>query len=541
MKESFRCTKCNSSDVLKISGSKWNMHQQIPLKKSGLKNATLNRYICVDCGYLSKSNVHISVLFLVFSACTPRTHHADEHAGAEGLPNIVFILADDMGYGDLGCYNADSRIKTPNIDGLAKAGMRFTDAHAPAAVCVPSRYALLTGRYPFRNDRSYANGVVANDQATIASVLKAAGYRTAVIGKWHLGIVGEKNPAAGQDLQGGPLDHGFDDFFGMPASLDIPPYYYIRNRRPVELPTDSIVAREGTAPAPGKRKIQGPFYRAGRIAPSFKHESVLTQFSAAAVDYIADGDQRDSDPFFLYLPLPAPHTPWLPEAAFRGTSGAGDYGDYTTQVDDVVGSVLAALERLEIEQQTIVIFSSDNGPVWYPEDVARYGHSSTFPLAGMKGDALEGGHRMPFIVKWPGQVSAGVVDDDLFCFTDVLATFAELVNQPVGAYAGEDSQSALSRWKGEPSPNTRKNLVVKSSKGAFAFRKGDWKLILAKGSGGFTDGYDPEWADKNPFEGQLYHLKEDIGERQNLYGTRPDKVEELRRELESITGTTVKF
>ena len=216
---------------------------------------------------------------------------------------------------------------------------------------------------------NYSDGLIAPGQATIASVLKSAGYQTAMVGKWHQGVVGEKQPPANTDLAGGPTDHGFDSYFGIPASLDIPPYYFIRNKRPVQLPTDSIADREGTAPAPGKRKIQGPFFRGGKISPDYVHEEVLGRFEQEAIDFIQQ--QHVATPFFLYLALPAPHTPWLPDAAHTGQSGAGEYGDFTLMVDDVIGNVLASLKSKGFADNTLVIFTSDNGPVWYPENVCR--------------------------------------------------------------------------------------------------------------------------------------------------------------------------
>lgn len=450
-------------------------------------------------------------------------------------PNILFILADDMGYGDLKCYNPNSKINTKNIDNLAKAGMRFTDAHAPAAVCVPSRYSLLTGHYPFLNKRKYEEGIIEPGRATIASILKKAGYRTGMVGKWHQGIVGEKDPVPNMDIIGGPLDHGFDDFFGMPASLDIQPYYYIKNKRPVLLPTDNIAAMEGTAPAPGQRKIQGPFYRAGKVAPNFKHDKVLNKFGQEAVQYIQDKAQEEA-PFFLYVALPAPHTPWLPTEPFRGKSKAGVYGDFVLQVDHLVGQLTQTLADLNIDDNTLIFFSSDNGPVWYRENVVEFQHNSVGNLSGMKGDALEGGHRLPFIAKWTGKIEAGAVNDNLICFTDLLATFSELNKVQLLDNQPNNSRNILPLLLDKNHAPTRTTFVMESSSHNFSIRKGDWKLILAKGSGGFTDGYDPSFAERNAFEGRLYDLGKDIGERVNLYGENSEKVTELKEELGIVLG-----
>ncbi|MEM7368937.1 MAG: arylsulfatase [Bacteroidota bacterium] len=471
---------------------------------------------------------------LCYSSCQPDP----QKEASTGLPNIVFIFADDLGYGDLPCYNPDSKIPTTHIDGLARAGMRFTDAHAPAAVCVPSRYSLLTGQYPFRNTRKYQEGLIAPGQATMASVLKSAGYTTGMVGKWHQGVVGEKDPPADTDLVGGPTDHGFDTYFGIPASLDIPPYYYIRGKRPTELPSGTIEDREGTAPAPGQRKIQGPFFRGGKISPDYVHEDVLGRFGQEAQDFVKQQAGKTT-PFFLYLALPSPHTPWLPDAAHQGKSGAGDYGDFTLQVDDLVGDVLASLESAGKADNTLVIFASDNGPVWYPENVKEFTHSSTTPLAGMKGDAWEAGNRLPFIARWPGKIVPGTTNPNLICFTDMIATFAEVSGTAIPGGGGEDSKSILPMFLDVNHGPIRESLVVRSSGGTFAMRQGDWKLVFGKGSGGFYDGYDPTIAAANPHAGQLYNLREDISESNNLYGEQTDKVKALTEAWKQIVGEEI--
>ncbi|MEM6348303.1 MAG: arylsulfatase [Bacteroidota bacterium] len=464
------------------------------------------------------------LLFII--ACTLCS--CAQPAASDPLPNILFILADDMGYGDLGCYNPNSNIQTPHLDQLAAAGMRFTDAHAPAAWCVPSRFGLLTGTYPFRNGRSYQEGLMSDQFPTVASVLKSAGYQTAMVGKWHQGILDEKNPPAKQDLVNGPLDNGFDYFFGIPASLDIPPYYYIKNKRPVAMPTDSIGPSEGWGPAPNKWKIQGPFWREGKIAPAYRHEEVLGKFFDEADAYLK---KVDKNPFFLYLALPAPHTPWLPDGDHQGSSQAGDYGDFVKQVDDHIGALLQSLGEQGLAENTVVIFSSDNGPVWYPEDEARFAHRATGPLAGMKGDALEGGHRMPFIVRWPAKVEAGSTQDAMICFTDFLASCAELSDQTLAAGVGQDSKSFVPLMLDPQLGRIREELIVQTTGKKHMIRQGDWKLIPSKGSGGFWDLYDPDYASSNPHEGRLYHLAEDLGEQDNLYGEYPERVKAMTEAL----------
>ena len=453
-------------------------------------------------------------------------------------PNIVFIFADDMGYGDPRCYNPDSKCPTPNIDRLAAGGMKFTDAHAPVGVCVPSRYGLITGRYPFRSDKYR----LLDDDATIATVVKSAGYRTVMLGKWHLGFrpqgpaggaaaagkVGKAGPAEGQVLRGGPVDHGFDYYFGIPASLDIPPYYYIENDRAVAPPTGQI----GEHHSPGVRDIQGEFWRAGGIAPGFKHEDVLPTLGRKALDLLDEHHKSHAaKPLMMYLALPAPHTPWVPSPKFKGTSKCGDYGDYAAQVDGVVGDVLDKLDSLGMTDKTLVIFTSDNGPVWYPEDVARYGHRSVGPLRGMKADVWEGGNRMPFIARWPGQVQAGSASDETICFTDMMATFAELAGAKPGQ-AGQDSFSIVPVLLGKKLDGPlRDATVLQASNGMFAIRRGKWKLILGTNSGGFSPKTKP--APDTP-KGQLYDISADLAEQKNLYNEKPQVVAELTALLESI-------
>ena len=435
-------------------------------------------------------------------------------------PNIVFLFADDMGYGDPRCFNAESKCPTPNIDRLAGEGMKFTDAHAPVGWCVPSRYGLLTGRYPFRSDKYKLR----DDDATVATVLKSAGYRTHMVGKWHLGF---KRQDDGQ-LRGGPVDRGFDSYFGIPASLDIPPYYYIENDRAVAEPTGRIEASH----SPDVRKIQGAFWREGGIAPGFKHDQVLPTFRKKALGLLDEHAKNHADkPLFLYLALPSPHTPWLPGPTFRGKSKCGEYGDYVVQVDDVVGAVLDQLDKLKMADDTLVIFTSDNGPVWFPEDVKKYQHRSVGALRGMKSDVWEGGNRMPFVARWPGRVKPGAVSEETICFTDMMATFAELGGAKLGA-VGEDSFSIvpalLSEQRGRP---IRDAMVLQAGNRMFAIRQGKWKLILGPGPGGFS-----KLVKKHPRKPkiQLYDLSADIGERKNLHAEQPEVVARLTALLNKI-------
>jgi len=446
-------------------------------------------------------------------------------------PNIVIILVDDMGYGDPGCYNPNSKIPTPHIDRLAREGMRFTDAHAPGALCHPSRYGLLTGRYPFRaNVEAWRQQpTIEKGRTTIASLLKGQGYRTAMVGKWHLGFQenGYDNP-----LPGGPVDRGFDSYFGIRASTDIPPYFYIRNDRAVLPPMNQIAASNSEGWSP----IQGAFWRAGGIAPDLELKDVLPRFTEEAMGLIRNHARSGSDqPFMLYLAYPAPHTPWLPSEEFQGRSSAGMYGDFAMMVDAMIGRVLQTLKNSNMADNTLLILTSDNGPVWYDADVKRLGHDSTGGLRGMKGDAWEAGHRMPFIVRWPGKVNAGSVSHQTICFTDVLATFADITGEKLREDAGPDSFSILPVLRGtHPEGQAiRGPLVLPSANGTMTIRSGQWKLITALGSGGFTK--PARIAPKaGEADGQLYDLAHDRFETTNLYDKHPDVVLKLRAELEHV-------
>ena len=448
-------------------------------------------------------------------------------AGEEGSPNVVLILADDLGYGDPAFNNPDSRIPTPAMDRLAAEGMRFTDAHAPAAWCVPSRYGLLTGRYPLRSElRWRQEAVIPAGEATLGTLLKSRGYVTAMVGKWHLGFDGGDKYDFGKPLTGGPLDRGFDYYFGIPASLDIPPYFYIRGRHAEQGPTDRIDASS----TPGWSPIQGAFWRAGPVAPGFRHRDVLPRLEQEAVRLIElFARSRARRPFFLYVALTAPHTPWLPLEQFRGKSHAGLYGDFVVQVDHVVGRILETLDRERVARDTLVIFTSDNGPVWYPADVERFHHSAAGPLRGMKADSWEGGHRVPFVVRWPGRVRPGSSSDELIAFTDIVATVAEAVGAPAPETA-VDSRSFLPVLLGNsPGRPIHDHLVLKEN--AAVVRQGRWKLIRHLGSGGFSKPRRVEPVPGGP-RGQLYDLEEDIGERRNLWMERPEIVERLEAILD---------
>lgn len=449
-------------------------------------------------------------------------------------PNIVIVLVDDMGYGDPRCYNPQSKIATPNIDRLAREGMRFTDAHAPGPLCHPSRYGLMTGRFPFRTDitRWPKQPLIEAGQMTIASLLKSQGYLTAMVGKWHVGF---REEGCDQPLRGGPADCGFNSFFGLRASTDISPYFYIRGDRAVAPPTEHIAEHhsEGWSPT------QGAFWREGGIAPGLDLKDVLprlTDEACAVIKAQADKKPAARQPLMLYLAYTAPHTPWLPAAEFAGKSGAGMYGDFVMMVDAQIGRVLAALEQADLTQDTLLVFTSDNGPMWLPANVARFGHDAAGGLRGMKGDAWEAGHRMPFIVRWPGRVKPGTVTDQTICFTDLLATFADICGAKLPAGAGPDSFSFLPVLEGrEPKGQPIRGPIVMQagSSSAMMIRSGDWKLINQLGSGGFSQ---PKTIKPEPGgpAGQLYDLRNDLAETNNLYLKHPEIVARLKAEMGRI-------
>ena len=450
---------------------------------------------------------------------------------AQEKPNIVYIMVDDMGYGDPGCYNPKSKIPTPHIDSLARDGMRFTDAHSPGALCHPSRYGLLTGQHPFRTDVSLwrKQPVIREGQMTIASLLQSNGYRTAMVGKWHLGF---QENGYDKPLPGGPADRGFDSYFGIRASTDIPPYFYIRGKHAVAPPSNHIEANSSEGWSP----IQGAFWRAGGIAPGLKLKDVLPRFTDEAITVIQDHAKlKTRKPLMLYLAYPAPHTPWLPSPKFQGSSKAGMYGDFLVMVDAMIGRVLEALDKAGMNDDTLLFFTSDNGPVWYDADVHRLGHDSVGDLRGMKADAWEGGHRMPFIARWPGRIQAGSVSGQTSCFTVMLATFAAVVDAELSPDAGPDSFDILPVLLGKQPEGKaiRGPLVIPARRGMMSIRSGHWKLITGLGSGGFSK---PAYIKPQPGDpkGQLYHLGNDLAETHNLYLEKPDSVKSLLAKLEQI-------
>lgn len=455
-----------------------------------------------------------------------------EEETTERPPNIIIVLADDLGYGDPQCYNPDSKIPTPGMNRMAGEGMRFTQAYSASGVCTPSRYTLLTGRYSWRGTLKkgvlwgYSPSLIEPGRATIASILKEAGYHTACVGKWHLGLGTEEKTDYTMPLLPGPLDFGFDHFFGIPASLDMDPYLYIEDDRAVAPLTGET---EGNDP-------RGPgFWRPGAASEGFRHEEVMPKLQERALQYIrARARSRDLRPFFLYYPLPAPHTPCLPTKEFAGKTNVGAYGDFTVQVDAALGEIIDTLQAEGISDNTLLIFSSDNGG---HEGVVpkESGHDSNGPLRGQKADCWEGGIRVPFLARWPRAIPAGSVNSAVAGQVDLFATIAALIGRSAKEQEGEDSLSLLPSLKGGGLDDTRrKGLIGHSSQGYFALRQGDWKYIEGVGGGGF--GWNPRDAEPKPGEpaGQLYNLAEDPAESNNLYATQPERVAAMQALLNDI-------
>ncbi len=443
-------------------------------------------------------------------------------AGNSKLPNIVYILADDLGWGDLRCYNSRSAIPTPNADALAKQGMRFTDMHSGSAVCTPTRYGIMTGRYCWRTSLTkgvlwgYSPNLIENGRLTVPAMLKKGGYYTAGVGKWHLGLGNQEKADYSKPLRPCPTDHGFDYYFGIPASLDMDPYLYFENDRAVEQPT---------AHTPGQDTPRGVFWREGPISPSFKIPEVLPTLTDKAVSIIRDRAAKP-EPFFLYFALTAPHTPWVPKAAYTGKSKAGLYGDFVAQVDDALGRIMKTLEQTGVADNTLLVFTSDNGADWKPGDKAQFAHRANANWRGEKADVWEGGHRIPFLARWKGKIAPGSVSQQVGCLTDLMATAAAITNQTLPDNAGEDSYNLLPALTGTAKQPIRESVVHHSVDGVFSIREGDWKLELGLGSGGFSEPKIEEPKPGGP-KGQLYNLAADPAEENNLWLQHPDIVARL--------------
>ncbi len=471
-------------------------------------------------------------------------------APATAKPNILILYADDMGYGDLGVNNPASKIPTPHLDRLAVEGLRFTDGHSSSGICTPSRYALLTGRHHWRDFHNIAGAydgpVFKPGQLTLPAMLRQQGYATACIGKWHLGMDWDAIRKPGtpkksiqhtdfdwtKKFPGGPVDHGFDYYFGDNV-INFPPYAWIENDRLVAAPDVTFTnfafkAKEGGAECrPGLGRSDWDFYQN------------LPTLTRKGVEYIRSRKGREQ-PFFLYFPMPSPHAPIVPADAFDGKSKAGAYGDYVVQTDDACGQLLAALRECGLESNTIVVFSSDNGPEFYAyARDGKYDHWSSAPFRGLKRDLYEGGHHVPFVIKWPGLTKSGAVTDALISQVDLMATFAALVKFDLPRNAAEDSFNFQPWLKGETQTPPRTTMVHNTNPKGYAIRDGDWLLVDAK-SGYASHKPSPVWNQKyhqapdDDLPVELYNLKEDIGQRRNLAAGHPDKVAQLQALLKKI-------
>lgn len=481
----------------------------------------------------------------------------------QNRPNIVYILADDMGYGDMRCNNPNSKIPTPNLDQLATQGMRFTDIHAPSSVCTPSRYALLTGRYCWRSPLE--NGIlwpfdpplIEHDRLTVSKLLQQQGYRTACIGKWHLGWewttlsgepaskeieigvrnteqreILEQNIDYQKPMRGGPIDCGFDEYFGVDVP-NFPPHTWFEQDRLTDQPTVD--------------KPDNMFGSPGRMMPGWKLKKMIPEFVRRVVKYI---ETSDSKPFFLYFPLTSPHTPIVPNDQFIGQSNSGLYGDFVCEVDWLVGEVMAALERRGISENTLLIFTSDNGPECISsaaggcyEQIRNFGHYSMGHLRGAKRDIWEGGHRIPFIARWPDVTPAGTVCDQLSILGDFMGTCAQLTGIELQEGEGEDSVSMLPLLQGKIDIPVRDYAIHHSMRGNFAVRKKNWVFINATSG---DDNEEPEWFKKergytpHNCPGELFNLDEDLAERKNLYNDYPEIVQELSQLLNQVKPENAK-
>jgi arylsulfatase A len=461
---------------------------------------------------------------------------------AQSKPNIIYILTDDLGYGDVSSFNAKSKIKTPNIDRLASEGMKFTDAHTSSSVCTPTRYGILTGRYNWRSRlkegvlSGVSKALIPTSRTTIAKMLQNKGYETALIGKWHLGWDWQMTDSTDVDnlarkdfsmfdfskpITNGPNDIGFTYSYGISASLDLAPYVYIENGKVLKTPD-----------AMSENKVKYTTWLYGPISSDFIHANVTQNLVNKAIEYIGNS-QKEKKPFFLYLPLPAPHVPFLPTKEYQGKSGLNPYGDYVIMLDYLVGQIEKAIADAGIEKNTLVIFTSDNGCCTSADYkvLLEKGHKPSGIYRGTKADIFEGGHRVPFIAKWPIKIKKGSVSNETICTTDFMATCAEIVNYKLKPNEGEDSFSLMPLLTNKKIINPfREATVHHSINGSFAIRKGDWKLILCPDSGGWSYPYPKKNQKINSTlpKFQLYNMKDDPSETKNLEANNPEKVNELK-------------
>ncbi|MEW4562071.1 arylsulfatase [Bremerella sp. JC770] len=496
------------------------------------------------------------------SACHPL-------CAAEKLPNVVLIYVDDLGYGDVGCYGA-TKLQTPNIDRIAREGRRFTDAHSASAVCTPSRYALITGEYPVRAHggqgvwrplQPTSGLIIDTNTLTIGKVFKNKGYATACLGKWHLGFKQGANDWQ-VPLRPGPLDLGFDHYFGVPLVNSYSPYVYVEDDTIVGYdPADPLVfggkppSPTPTFPPEASQKSGNRFGGALEAHKIYDDQKTGTLLTERAVDWI--GKNKDN-PFFLYFATTNIHHPFTPSPRFKGTSDCGLYGDFIHELDWMVGEILQSLEDNGLSENTLVIFTSDNGGMLNRggRDAIKAGHRINGDLLGFKFGIWEGGHRIPFIAKWPGKIEAGSQSDQLICQVDLLATFMALTGQDMSSLSGKDSINLLPALTDNPTSPVRDELLLAPFKQPnLAIRKGKWMYIGARGSGGFTGSKPNQHAwggpgavafagsinsdidngqiKKNAPRAQLYNLEEDLSQTTNVYRDHPEVVEEMEALLDA--------
>jgi arylsulfatase A len=484
---------------------------------------------------------------------------ANSFANAAGdKPNIVYILCDDLGYGDVRCLNPEGKIATPRMDALARDGMIFTDAHSGSAVCTPTRYGILTGRYAWRS--KLQNGVLGGlspsliepGRMTVASLLKQHGYHTACVGKWHLGLdwvkqtgkdVTElaiespeqvKNVDYSKPFANGPLTRGFDEYFGISASLDMVPYTFLRNDRVESLPT----TEKSFAMMHGR---EGGKTRFGPAAPEFEDAHVLPALTKEVIRIVGDRSAaaKAGTPFFIYVPLASPHTPICPTKEWQGKSGLNPYADFVMHTDHCIGQMVDAIDQAGLKDNTLIVVTSDNGcsPQAKYEDLLPKGHNPSHVFRGTKADIFEGGHHIPFIVRWPSRVKAGTKTDQTVWLGDLMATCAEIVGAKLPDNAGEDSASILPLLEGKSSGPIHEAVVHHSINGSFAIRQGEWKLALCRDSGGWSA---PRPNNVKESEGlpavQLFNLSAEINEQSNLEAKHPEVVMRLRALLEKYVA-----
>ena len=475
---------------------------------------------------------------------------------AASKPNIVYILCDDLGYGDVKCLNPEGKIATPHMDSIAAQGMKFTDAHSSSAVCSPTRYGIMTGRYNWRSrlQKGVLGGLsphlIEDGRMTVASMLKSLGYSTACVGKWHLGMDWTKhegkdvselsiespeqvgNVDFGKPTTHGPNSVGFDYYYGISASLDMVPYTFIENDRVTVIP--SITSKFPMTTGKGKG-----FTRAGPAAPGFEAENVLPSLAKKGVELINKNaaDAKNGRPFFIYMPLNAPHTPINPTKEWQGKSGISMYADFVMETDWAIGEIIKALKANGLEENTLLVVTSDNGcsPSADFADLKSKGHNPSYVFRGNKADIYDGGHHIPFLVQWPAVIKAGTKCEQYTCLTDLMATAAEITGYALPANAGEDSVSILPALKGQTDKPLREAIVHHSINGAFSIRQGNWKLELCPGSGGWSDprpGKEPADAPRI----QLFDLGSDIAEQHNVEAEHPEIVAKLTKLLEQYVA-----